>query len=67
MQAIEHDGTRREPEPYNPERMEALLSDEKVKEVRVFQLKRGMILNIKGAKYKVIAARPNGKVTMKPV
>ena len=27
----------------------------------------GMILNVKGMRYKVIAVRPNGKVTMKPI
>ncbi len=28
---------------------------------------RGMILTVQGMRYKVIAVRPNGKVTMKPV
>jgi len=27
----------------------------------------GMILNVKGMRYKVIAVRPNGKVTMRPM
>ncbi len=27
----------------------------------------GMILNVRGMRYKVIAVRPNGKVTMKPM
>ena len=28
---------------------------------------QGMILNVKGMRYKVIAVRPSGKVTMKPM
>ena len=65
MQAVEHDGTKREPEPYVPEKLEALLDDPKVKEVRVFRLKTGMRINISGSIYKVIAVRPNGKATLK--
>lgn len=65
MQAVEHDGTEREPELYSPEKLEALLDDPKVKEVKVFRLKAGMRINISDAVYKVITARPNGKVTLK--
>lgn len=32
-----------------------------------FRLQRGMIVNFKDTFYKVIAARENGKITMKPV
>lgn len=65
MQAIEKDGLHREPEPFDPARIMQLLNEPKVKEVRVFRLQKGMTLNVQGRKYKVIAARPNGKVTMK--
>jgi len=75
MQAIEHDGTRRMVERYNERKIEAHLDDPNVKEVRVFRLKRGMTITVhhkdggqvEEATYKVIAARPNGKVTLRPV
>jgi len=66
MQAIEHNGFKRDMEMYKPERLEAFLNDPKVKEVRVFRLQKGMIINIEGARYKVIAVRSNGKTTLKP-
>jgi len=65
MQAVDHDGLKRMIEPFDPERMIKLLEDRKVKEVRVFRLKKGMTINIKNTHYKVIAVRPNGKVTLK--
>lgn len=53
-------------EQFNPERLEALLENPKVKTVKVFRLKKGMIINIEGHEYKVIAVRPNGKATLRP-
>jgi|GEM_PF-2882776 len=67
MQVIEKDGTMRDPEPYEPEKLEKALQDPKVQEVRVFRLEKGTILNIRGTRYKVTAVRPNGKVTMKEI
>jgi len=67
MQAIEHDGTQRMIEVFEARRLEALLDEPEVKEVRVFRLEKGMLINIEGAAYKVIAARPNGKITLKPL
>lgn len=65
MQAIEHDGTKKMPEVYTPKKLKAHLKDPKVKEVRVFRLNKGMSINIEGDLYKVIAIRPNGKLTLK--
>jgi len=67
MQAIEHDGTKRMIEVFDPKRLEALLGEPEVKEVKVFRLEKGMLINIEGGAYKVIAARPNGKITLKPL
>lgn len=67
MQAIEHDGTERMPEIFNPERLEALLDEPEVKEVKVFRLKKGMKINIGNIYYKVTAVRLNGKITLKTV
>jgi len=67
MQAIEHDGTQRMIEVFDPKRLEALLGEPEVKEVKVFRLEKGMLINIEGGAYKVIAARPNGKITLKPL
>lgn len=67
MQAIEHDGHKRMVERYEERKMEILLNDPKVKEVRVFRLRKGMRINVQGTLYKVTADRPNGKVTLKPV
>lgn len=65
MQAIEHSGAERMPEIFNPKRLKTLLDGPEVKEVRVFKIKKGMKINIEGNLYKVIAARPNGKITLK--
>jgi len=67
MQVIKEDGTKETPEPYKQEKLEKALNDPDVKEVRVFRLKHGMKLNIQGVIYKVIASRPNGKVTLKEI
>ncbi len=65
MQAIEHDGTRRFPEVYKAKRLKELLKDDKVKEVRVFNLRKGMEVEVGGCFYKVTAARSNGKITLR--
>ncbi|MBW2623940.1 MAG: hypothetical protein JRD68_13615 [Deltaproteobacteria bacterium] len=67
MQAMDQDGVGRMPEMFNQKRMNGLLKDPDVKEVRVFRLKKGTRINIDGHNYKIIAARPNGKITMRPV
>ena len=67
MQAIEHDGKRRDPEPYDPEKLEQLLEEKNVREVRVFPLRKGMRINIGNIPYKVVAIRPNRKITLKPL
>jgi len=66
MQAIEYDGTEWMPEVFDKDRIEKLLEDQRVKEVRVFKLVKGMDINVAGVVYKVIAIRPNGKITLKP-
>lgn len=65
MQAIEHDGARRFPELYEEEGMKQLLGDDEVKEVRVFNLRKGMEVTVEGGLYKVTACRPNGKITLR--
>jgi len=65
MQVTEIDGKKRDPELYDSVKLEATLQDKKVSEVRVFRLQHGMILTVRGTRYKVIAARQNGKVTLK--
>jgi len=67
MQPIENDGTKRPIAPFDIKEMEQLLEDKSIKEVRVFKLKPGMKLNIQGIKYKVVAVRQNGKVTLKEI
>lgn len=51
--------------PFTKPELESLLKKRNVKEVRVFMLQKGMSITIQGSSYKVIAARPNGKVTLK--
>ena len=65
MQAIEHDNTRRLPEMFREERMNELLEDDEVKEVRVFNLKKGMKIEVGGSNYKVTTCRSNGKITIR--
>lgn len=65
MQAIKHDMTERMIEPYDSEKLKSRLEDPAVKEVRVFKLQKGMRINIRGGIYKVVAARPNGKITLR--
>jgi len=65
MQQINHDGSKGPIEPFDKKKMEKFLNDPKVKEVRVFRLKKGMTVDFKGTTYKVTAVRPNGKVTLR--
>ena len=65
MQVIERDGTARMPEVYDSEVLEKHLENPEVKEVRVFKLKKGLVLRIGDGLYKVVAVRSNGKVTLK--
>jgi hypothetical protein len=51
--------------PFDKKKMEKYLLKPEVAHVRVFMLQKGMEVTVKGARYKVTAARPNGKVTMK--
>jgi len=53
------------PVPFNQNRMQSALEDPRIKQVRVFKLKPGMAVDIGGTIYKVIAVRPNGKITMR--
>jgi len=67
MQAVERDGTERMAELFSEKRINKLLDDPKIKEVKVFRLELGQRVTIQDTVYKVISARKNGKVTMKPV
>jgi hypothetical protein len=64
MQARYPDGLN-DIEPYDSKKLEEHL-EAGATEVRVFRLKKGMIVNIEGELYKVTAVRENGKVTMRP-
>jgi len=66
MQAIDNDGTQRMIEMFDQRKMEKHLADPAVKEVRVFNLKKGMTVNIQNTLYKITAVRPSGKITMRP-
>jgi len=66
MQPIYHDGSRGLVERFMERRLQEHLADPAVKEVRVFNLRRGQVVHIEGRYYKVIAVRPNGKVTLRP-
>lgn len=55
------------PEIFDSKRLEALLNEPEVKEVKVFRLEKGMKIKIEGSVYKVIAARLNGKITLKAI
>ena len=66
MQPIRHDGYRGDIELFNEEKMQELLDDPEVKEVRVFKMEPGLRIEIGGITYKVTAVRSNGKVTMRP-
>jgi len=65
------DGTTGAKELFSQKRLSELLADENVEEVRVFRLKKSMKVMVGTddtgfREYKVIAVRPNGKVTMRP-
>lgn len=51
--------------PFDRKKMEKILSQRVVDHVKVFLLKKGMVLTIAGYKYKVTAVRPNGKITIR--
>jgi hypothetical protein len=53
--------------PYDREVLEAAIEEDGVKKVEVFKLKPRMVVEINGTRYKVIAVRPNGKITMRPL
>lgn len=53
--------------PFDEAKMRRVLDHDAVESVRVFRLRKGMVIRVQGTKYKVTAARPNGKVTLKPV
>lgn len=67
MQVIDHTGRAGKPQLFTPEKLMAALNAPETKEVRVFRLKPGMVLNVQGARYKVVTVRPNGKATIKPL
>lgn len=66
MQPIRNDGSRDLIERFNQQRLQEHLADPAVKEVRVFNLRRGQVVHIEGKAYKVTAVRPNGKLTLRP-
>jgi hypothetical protein len=67
LQVIENDGQARAPEIYSQNKMQEALDDPRVKEVRVFKLKKGMEINIGNLRYRVVSVRHrDGKVILKP-
>ena len=67
MQEVRHDGTEGELQPFNQKVMEARLEDPNVKYMKIVRLKAGMRITVPetGQVFKVTAARPNGKITMR--
>ena len=61
MQQINVDGSRGPIEEYNPEKIIKALDNPKVKEVRVFRLEKGMVVEIKGKSYEVVSLNSKGK------
>jgi hypothetical protein len=66
MQPVDRDGNEGMIEPFDEERLEAILKDDNIKYVKVFRLKPGMRLEIPDiGTFKVTRVRPNGKITMR--
>lgn len=65
MQEIKQIGSKDPIESLNEDKMKKMINNPKTKEVQGFRLQKGMKITINQAVYKVIAARPNGKITMK--
>ena len=61
MQQIDVDGSKGPIEEYNPEELIKALDNPKVKEVCVFRLEKGMVVEIKGKSYEVGSLNSNGK------
>jgi hypothetical protein len=55
------------PVPYNPDFVAKAINHPVVEEIRIFRLKKGMIIDIGGKGYKVGTVRPRGKITLIPV
>ena len=66
MQEVRNDGSVGPIVPFNAKELYECLEKENVKEVKVFRLKKGMVITIGGHAYKVTAVREDGKVVLKP-
>ena len=60
MQEIDKDGKKGPIKEYDSEKMLQALADPKVKEVRVFRLEKGMIIQAKGAFYEIVSLNSKG-------
>ncbi len=65
MQPVNRNGTIGPAEPFDQTRMDEHLAAAAVDHVKVFKLKKGMVIDFKGTKYKVTAVRPDGRVAMR--
>ena len=61
MQEINADGSRGPIEKYSPKKLIQALNKPEVKEVRVFRLEKGMVVEIKGKPYEVLSLNSKGK------
>lgn len=52
-------------EPFDIKKAEKLLADKKVDHIKVFRLKKGDILTIKGTEYKVTKVMAGGRAMIK--
>ena len=61
MQEVNVDGSRGPIRQYTEKELFKSLNNPKVKEVRVFRLEKGMVVEIKGKYYKVASLNSKGK------
>ena len=52
---------------YDHDKLIETLKRPEVKDVRVFRLKVGTKVNVKGGRYKVVSVQKNGKATIQPI
>jgi hypothetical protein len=67
MQAIDIYGQKQEIKKFNVKEMKEMLNNPKIKEVRVFNVKRGDIVDIFGKQYKVLSISKSGNLHLKEI
>jgi hypothetical protein len=67
MQPIDINNQRLEPQPFDPKKLRELLNDPNIKEVAVFMPKRGMKLDIRGSKYRILSVSKKGDLHLEKI